>query len=164
MKNITMIAAVMLLFTAMAKAQTDTATMNFLVQASIGNLQEITSGKLAAQKAADPKVKAFGNRVVTDHSKAESQLLALAKKNGYNLPENATSHVVADPMLVKAALGKFDKLYVHMMVPGHRSTVGLFQKYAIGGKNPDIKAFAQQTLPIIKSHLAEITAIDKGMK
>jgi putative membrane protein len=166
MKKIITIIAVMLmwLFVSSAKAQTDTATMNFLVQASIGNLQEISSGKLAAQKATNPKVKAFGNRMVTDHGKAETQLLALANKKGYNLPANATSGVVEDPMLVKATDGKFDKLYVHMMVPGHRSAVGLFQRYAIAGKDPDIKAFAQQTLPVIKSHLAEIKAIDKEMK
>ena len=166
MKKIITIIAVMLmwLFVSSAKAQTDTATMNFLVQASIGNLQEISSGKLAAQKATNPKVKAFGNRMVTDHGKAETQLLALANKKGYNLPANATSGVVEDPMLVKAADGKFDKLYVHMMMPGHRSAAGLFQQYAIAGKDPDIKAFAQQTLPVIKSHLAEIKAIDKEMK
>lgn len=164
MKKLTIITAVSLLFAVAAKAQTDTATMNFLVQASIGNLQEISSGRLAAQKAANPKVKAFGNRMVTDHGKAEAQLLALAKKKGYNLPANATSNVADDPMLVKASAPMFDKLYVHMMVPGHRSTAGLFQKYAIAGKDPDIKAFAQQTLPVIKSHLAEIKAIDKEMK
>jgi len=154
----------LLLYAATAKAQTDTATMNFLVNASIGNLQEISSGKLAAQKATDPKIKAFGNRMVTDHGKAETQLLALAKEKGYDLPLNATSGVVEDPMLAKANPVKFDKLYVHMMVPGHRSTAGLFQRYAITAKDPDIKAFAQQMLPVIKSHLAQIKAIDDQMK
>lgn len=164
MKKIITVVAAIWLFAAPVKAQTDTATMNFLVQASIGNLQEISSGKLAAQKAVNIKVRAFGNRMVTDHGKAEAQLLALAKKKGYNLPPNATSNVVEDPMLVKATDGKFDKLYVHMMVPGHRSAAGLYQRYAIAGKDPEIKAFARQTLPIIKSHLADIKAIDERMK
>ncbi|MGN6181321.1 MAG: DUF4142 domain-containing protein [Mucilaginibacter sp.] len=164
MKRIITVVAAIWLFAAPVKAQTDTATMNFLVQASIGNLQEISSGKLAAQKAVNIKVRAFGNRMVTDHGKTETQLLALAKKKGYNLPPNATSNVVEDPMLVKATDGKFDRLYVHMMVPGHRSAAGLYQRYAIAGKDPEIKAFARQTLPIIKSHLADIKAIDERMK
>lgn len=164
MKKFITIVAVMWLFIAPTKAQNDTATMNFLVQASIGNLQEISSGRLAAQKATNPKVKAFGSRMVTDHGKAETQLLTLAKKKGYNLPPNATSGIVNDPMLVKATNGKFDALYVHMMVPDHRSAAGLFQRYAIAGKDPDIKTFAQQTLTVIKSHLAEIKTIDKEMK
>lgn len=158
-----MIAAV-IMFATVAKAQTDSATMNFLVNVSIGNIQEVNLGKLAAQKAADPRIRAFGNRMVTDHGKAETQLIALAKKKGYSLPANATSAVVEDPMLMKATPAKFDKLYVHMMVPGHRSTVGLFQHYAIAGKDPDIKAFAQQMLPVIKSHLTEIKAIDEQIK
>lgn len=57
----------------------------------------------------------------------------------------------------------FDRMYVHMMVPGHRSTVQLFEKYALTGKDPDVRAFAQQTLPTLKEHLAAIVAIDNGM-
>lgn len=164
MKKITTIAAVLLLFAVAAKAQTDTATMNFLVNASIINIQEVNTGKLAAQKAADARIKAFGNRMVTDHSKAETQLIVLARRKGYNLPPNATATPPKDPMLAKLPPAKFDKLYMHMMVPGHRSAVGLFQRYAIAGKDPDIKAFAQQMLPVIKSHLTEITAINNRMK
>jgi putative membrane protein len=54
-------------------------------------------------------------------------------------------------------------MYVHMMEPDHRQTVQLFERYALTGKDPEVRAFAQQTLPILKEHLAAITAIDNSM-
>lgn len=147
-----------------AQTDQDTTALHFIVQASIGNLQEISAGKLASQKAVNPEVKAFGQRMVADHTKAQTALLQVAKSKGYQIPSQATSPPVPEPMLVKATGKDFDRLYVHMMAPGHRQTVNLYQTYAISGKDPDVKAFAAQTLPTIKEHLATITAIDAQMK
>lgn len=55
-------------------------------------------------------------------------------------------------------------MYVHMMVPDHRQAVQLFGNYALTGKDPDVRAFAQRILPVLKEHLASITTIDNGMK
>jgi len=145
-------------------AVTDTATKNFIIQASVAGIQEINAGKLASEKATDPQVKSFGNRMVTDHTRAENQLVDLAKRKGYQIPANATGPTAPDPMLKNAVAKDFDRIYVHMMVPDHRSAVSLFQKYAVSGKDPDIKAFAQQTLPTLKAHLEAIEAIDRQLK
>ncbi|MGI4750631.1 MAG: DUF4142 domain-containing protein [Janthinobacterium lividum] len=150
-----------------AKAQTadqDTTTIHFIEQASINGLQEISAGGMAAQKALRPEVKAFGKRMVTDHGKAQATLMQLAKTKGYQVPTQATSPPVPDLMLSKASGKDFDRLYVHMMVPGHKQTILLFQTYAVSGKDPDVKAFAQQTLPVLKEHLAAISAIDDQIK
>jgi putative membrane protein len=141
----------------------DTTARYFIIQASIGNLQEVAIGHLAAGKAMSPEVKAFANRMVTDHSKAEAQLMRLIKTRGFQIPPVATDSPVEDMMLKNTDPKDFDRMYVHMMVPDHRSTVQLFEKYALTGKDPDVKAFAQQTLPTLKEHLAAIVAIDNRM-
>lgn len=142
----------------------DTTARYFIIQASIGNLQEIATGRLAAGQAVSPDVKAFAQRMVTDHSKAEAQLMQLIRSRGFQIPHEATDPPVEDLMLKKMSGKDFDREYVHMMVPGHRETVQLFEKYAATGKDPDVRAFAQQTLPVLKEHLAAITALDKSMK
>jgi putative membrane protein len=142
----------------------DTTARYFIIQASIGNLQEIAMGRLAAQLAVSPEVKAFAQRMVTDHGKAEAQLMQLIKSRGFQIPREATDSPVEDLMLKNTPAKDFDRVYVHMMVPDHRQTVQLFEKYALTGKDPDVRAFAQQTLPIVKEHLASITAIDHNMK
>jgi len=153
--------------TGLVKAQTespDTTARSFLIQASIANLQEIASGKLAAQRASDPKVKDFANMMITDHSKTQVKILDVAKNSGIQLPMAATETPVPDRTLKVASDQDFDRLYVHTMVPGHRETVQLFEKYAITGKNPKVKAFAQQTLPTLKEHLSMIKMIDSQLK
>jgi putative membrane protein len=142
----------------------DTTARYFIIQASIGNLQEIAMGRLAAAQAVNPEVKAFAQRMVTDHSKAEAQLMQLIKSRGFQIPQAATDTPPDDLMLKNTPPKDFDRMYVHMMVPDHRETIQLFEKYGITGKDPDVKAFAQQTLPVLKEHLAAITAIDNSMK
>src|SRR3954467_15399597 len=42
----------------------------FVMNAAIGGMAEVELGKLAEQKAANESVKQFGQKMVTDHSKA----------------------------------------------------------------------------------------------
>jgi putative membrane protein len=163
------IAILTLLFGSLyAKAQIpqpdpDTTAKHFLIIASIKNLQEVSSGQLAAQMASRTEVKSFGLMMIKDHGDAEQKLLAVAKAQGIQLPTTATGGIQPD-LLLKNAGRNFDNLYVHGMVAGHANTVQVFENYAITGKNPAIKAFAQQMLPVIRQHLAEIKAIDKQIK
>ena len=141
----------------------DTSAVHFLIVASIGNLQEVEAGKLAAQKGKRADVRSFGQMMVKDHGEAEQKLLALAKSRGYHLPAAATEGIQPD-LNLKNAGDNFDKLYVHAMVAGHNNTVKTFEAYAINGKDPAVKAFAQQTLPTLKAHLEAIKAIDSQLK
>src|ERR1700709_2608676 len=74
----------------------DTTAKHFLIVASIKNLQEVSSGQLAEQKAMRPEVKSFGRMMVKDHGDAEQKLLELAKIKGIALPPAATGGVQAD--------------------------------------------------------------------
>jgi putative membrane protein len=167
MKKITLFLIAGALATTAVKAQApdpDTTAKHFLIMASIGNLQEINAGVFAAQKATTADIKAFGQQMVKDHSDSEAKLLQLAKMKNYNLPSAATEKPPMDMMLENINGKDFDRVYVHMMVPGHDNTVSMFQNYAITGKDPDVRAFAQKTLPTIKMHLAAIKAIDEKIK
>lgn len=165
-KTIILFALISMASAKIARAQTDpdTTALHFIIQASIGNQQEISAGNLAAQKALKPEVKAFGQHMVADHTKVQTELLQLAKSQGYQVPPQATQPAVPEPMLVKATGKDFDRIYVHMMAPGHQKTVTMYQNYAVNGKNLDVKAFAAKTLPSLKEHLTTVTAIEKQTK
>jgi putative membrane protein len=153
-------------FALCARAQSpdpDTTARHFIIMASIGNLQEVNSGQLAVQKGMTPGVKSFGQMMVNDHSQAQQKLMALAKRKGIDVPPEASSGIMAD-LKLKNATDAFDRLYVHNMLADHRSTVQMFETYAITGKDPDVRAFAQQTLPTLKQHLAEVKALDEKLK
>ncbi len=141
----------------------DSTARYFIIQASIGNLQEIAMGRLAAERAVSPEVKAFASQMVTDHSKAEAQLMQLIQSRNFQIPREATDAPVEDLMLKNTPAKDFDRIYIHLMVPDHREAIQLFEKYALTGKDPDVNSFARQTLQVLKGHLASLTAIDHRM-
>jgi putative membrane protein len=140
----------------------DTTARHFIIVASIGNLQEISAGQLAIQKGKRADIRSFGQMMVKDHGQAQQQLMQLAKTVNINIAPAAAGGIQPD-LNLKNAGNNFDRLYVHAMLSGHRSTVQMFETYATTGKNPDVRAFAQRMLPILKAHLATITALNEHL-
>lgn len=138
----------------------DTTAKHFLIVASISNLQEVSAAKQALAHAKQTDVKNFAQMMVKDHSDAEQKLLAVARSRNIQLSQEATAGIQPDPLLTDA---NFDKLYVHKMVSGHKSTVETFENYAVNGKDPAVKGFAQQILPTLKMHLQMIKDIEKKL-
>lgn len=167
MKKIILLLVASMLSVKTVEAQTpdpDTTARHFLIMASIGNLQEVSAGKLAVQKAGAPDVKSFGQMMITDHSGGERMLLQLANAQGIQLPAAATATPPGDLSLSKASGDEFDRMYIHSMLSGHRATVTMFQNYAVTGKDPQVRAFARQMLPTLKAHLAAIKSLDEKYK
>jgi len=158
---------ILLGFGAVAKAQIpqpdpDTTVKHFLIVASIKNLQEVSAGEQALQKAKKPEVRAFAEMMIKDHGQSEQQLMQLAKGRRINLPPAATGGVKPDLLLAGAA--DFDSAYVHAMSAGHGNTVQMFENYATTGKDPAVRAWAQQQVPTLKMHLEHIKSIEKQLK
>jgi putative membrane protein len=139
----------------------DTTAKHFLIVASIKNLQEVSAADQALQKARRPEVRAFAQLMVKDHGQAEQQLLQLAKSQGISLPPAATGGIKPDLLLAGAA--NFDPAYVHAMSSGHGNTVQVFENYATTGKDPAVRAWAQQMLPALKMHLEHIKSIEQQL-
>ena len=143
--------------------QPDTSTLNFIQKASTAGMKEVKAGKMAASKAASNNVKSFANRMVTDHTKANDQLMQLIKSKNWNIMPPPDAETDPDGMLAGASGTAFDKTYVSMMVQDHQKAVALFENAASTAPDPDIKAFAKQTLPTLQQHLALIQSIATKM-
>jgi putative membrane protein len=166
MKRIFLLTTLALFFVFNTQAQdksNDTTARYFIIQASIGNLQEIQIAKLALQRSTNSEVKAFANRMIKDHGQAQMQLMQIVRTRNFQIPQEAMDTPVDDLMLKNLPAKKFDTMYVHMMVPDHRQTVHLYESYALTGKDPDVSSFAKQTLPVLKEHLTAIVAMDNSM-
>ena len=48
----------------------------------------------------------------------------------------------------------FDKAYVAAMVDGHKKMITVFEQASVS-KDPQIKAFAEKTLPALREHLKQ---------
>jgi putative membrane protein len=127
----------------------------FIRKAAEGNLAEVALGRLAEQNSQDSSVKAFGERMVQDHSQANQQLTTVAQNLNVTLPTSPSS---SDQKVMDKLSGlsgpAFDKAFARDMVRGHRMDVRAFEHEAKHGRDPDVKQFAESTLPTIREHLA----------
>jgi putative membrane protein len=129
-------------------------------EAAQGGEAEVQLGQLAQQKAESPDVKAFGQRMVDDHTKANDQLKQVASQKGVTLPSQPDSKDKAEKArLEKMSGAQFDKAYMNYMVSDHKKDVADFQKEASHASDPDVKNFAQTTLPTLQSHLQQAESI-----
>ena len=137
---------------------------DFAVKAANGGMAEVAMGKMAQQKGVSQEVKDFGAKMVTDHTKANDKMMALAKQKNITLPSAVSNDEQKKMDDMSKKTGKdFDKAYVKEMVDDHDKDVKDFEKEAKDGKDADVKAFAAATLPVLKMHQTMIKAIDKKM-
>jgi putative membrane protein len=126
----------------------------FVMKAAQGGMAEVSMGSLAAQQGTDAGVKAFGNRMVTDHGKAGDELRQLATSKGIAFPaETDADHKAKQDELSKKTGKDFDKAYIDDMVKDHEHDVAEFEKMAKGAKDPDLRAWVTKTLPTLQDHL-----------
>ena len=126
----------------------------FANEAAQGGMAEVELGRLAAQKAADPSVRAFGQRMVADHSKAAAELKTLAARKGMQLPNEINSEQKSElDKLAKLSGAEFDKEYMSAMLKDHEDDVKAFETQSKEGNDSDVKAFAGKTLPTLQEHL-----------
>jgi putative membrane protein len=133
---------------------TKAADQTFAMKAAQGGMAEVKLGKLATEKASDPDVKQFGQKMVDDHTKAGDELKQIASGKSISLPTdlNAKDQALYD-RLSKLSGSEFDKEYMSHMVSDHKTDVSEFKKESDRGSDSDLKSFASKTLPTLESHL-----------
>lgn len=143
----------------------DPADSDFMMKAAQGGLAEVDMGYMASSKATNPDVKKFGDRMVTDHSKANDELKQLAATKGVTLPTAVSDEEKKDMDAMSAKSGKdFDKGYIDDMVQDHEKDVAEFEKASKEAKDADLKAWAAKTLPTLQKHLEMAKETQKKVK
>jgi len=137
----------------------------FATEAANGGIAEVALGKLALTKTSNSQLKDFANMMITDHGKANDELMAIAKTKNITLPAAPDAeHQKKMDDLGKLSGTGFDKAYVKAMIDGHKKTLGLMQDEAKNGKDADLKAFAAKITPTVQMHLDAINKIHDSMK
>jgi len=149
---------------AMALALSDD-DKKFAMKTAEGNLAEASLGGMAASKTTNADVKAFAQRMQTDHTNANNELMAWAKSKGLDLPTqpNAEAQKMSDDLAKKNGAA-FDKAYMEAMVKGHDKVVAEFKAEQKKAKDADLKAWVDKTLPTIEDHDKSAHDIAKKLK
>jgi len=135
-------------------AQLSAQDRTFIEHAAAGGLAELQEGQLAQSKAQAAPVKQFGQRMVQDHTPNNQELMTLARQKGVTPPAALDStHAQEVASLQKNTGAAFDRDYVRHEVTDHQEMASLLQQEIQSGSDPDVKAFAQKTLPVVQEHL-----------
>ncbi len=127
----------------------------FVSDAGMDGLFEVQAGNVVLQKGSNADVKAFAQRMVTDHGRANAELAQLATAKGVALPtELAGEQQAAFDHLSSLSGAALDKAYMQHMVEGHQKDVGEFEKTSTSATDGDLKAWAAKTLPTLQEHMA----------
>lgn len=133
---------------------------DFAVNVADRNMLEIELGKISLTHSSNQEIKDFGQMMINDYTKVNNELKALAKQKDIVLPASPGHRNVKRINNLKDRTGDdFDKHYLNLMISSHRNTINLFESASNNATDADIKAFADNTLPILKKHLADAKAL-----
>jgi putative membrane protein len=126
----------------------------FLASAAEINLEEIQLGQLAQTKSTVMDVKELGKMMETEHQKSLNDLTTLADKKGITLPKSVTSEAKEEyKELNNKSEKRFNDEYCELMIKGHKHAISLFESASKDSVDPEIKAWANSTLPALRAHL-----------
>ncbi len=110
--------------------------------------------------------KAGAGGLVTDHTKANEQLVTAIKGKGLEVPSSRSGmHEAMMDKLREAKAGKeFDRDYMEQMVKDHQSDIELFETAADDIKlDAQLRAYAKNTLPTLRNHLKQAQTIESKL-
>ena len=137
-----------------ASGRSELTAATFLQKAAKSGLAEVELGQLAASKSASNAVREFGEQMVADHGKANERIRALAATHGVQLPVDLDEEHASTAERLEGLSGSgFDRSYADVMVHNHGKSIALFEK-AADLPQADVAAFASETLPTLRLHLA----------
>jgi putative membrane protein len=129
---------------------------DFATTAAISGMSEVAASQLALTHASDPQVMAFARTMIQQHGAANDQLTAIMRARGVN-PPTALPKTQVDEM---GAFGMrsgpdFDRYFIQRAgVQAHQDAIIAFQRQMPQLTDPDLKAWAANTLPVMQQHLS----------
>lgn len=135
----------------------------FISMAGAIDAFEITSGEIALEKARRPEVRAFAQRMVTDHRRSTERLKETVGESGREFlepPAMLPLHWDELRDLEDASDRRFDREYVEQRIESHEIAVELHRNFAANGNDPQLKTFAEAALPAETAHLEQARQLD----
>jgi len=146
-----------------ANSQLAPEDASFVREAVQAGLTEVKLGTLAVQNGQDQNVKTFAQKLASDHTAANQELQQIAAQKGMQLPTVIDAREMLTLKRLSSLSGtEFDRAFAQDAVKAHEQAVKLFQKEAQSGQDPELKAFAQKKLPMLREHLAMARQMDSG--
>ena len=138
----------------------------FLRKAAQGGMAEVKLGQLAAQKGSSEDVRAFGQRMVDDHTKLNNDMAPVADSMGVRLPKDLSKEDQAEYDKLSSLSGNdFDMEYLSFMVKDHHKDLREFRQEAARTTDPTLQTAVANATKVIHEHtvMVDKLAREKGI-
>jgi putative membrane protein len=159
----------------------------FVQKASLSNQMEVELGNLASEKAEREEVKQFAEKLVRDHQSANRDLQSSVSPAGIQTQQPGGVAATSDPQgrpepaasgdmaeirqqieqteqrLERASGQAFDRAYLDEMVKHHEKDVQEFER-AAHSDQPQVRSFAERTLPVLREHLQQARQLQQSIR
>ena len=134
-------------------------------------LLDVEAGKQALEKSQNNDVRAFAQRMISDHTTVNDQALALVKKLNVTPEDNPTSQELTKQAeatrekLASLTGTAFDKAYVDNEVAYHKTVNNALSTTLIpDAKNSELKSLLQTGLKLFEAHLKHAEHLSQQLR
>jgi putative membrane protein len=138
---------------------------NFVAQANLGAPFQIASGRIAEEKATNANIRDYAHLMVVSHKPVVDALDAILQRERVTAPPNTLLQGAYNAMIASLKADRaatFDRDYVEGQLDYQKGNAALFRYEIQNGTDPDLKEFAQHTLPKIEDHLQRALKLAKS--
>jgi len=136
---------------------------DFINAAGQAGMVEIRTSEMALERGTSAEVKAFAQKMIDDHTAANEKLMAAATAAALAPPPATLDdfHMRRINDLVETDGDEdFDADYMALQVDAHNDAIGVLENYSSDvNAIPQLKLFADETLPAMQAHKADAERI-----
>jgi putative membrane protein len=128
---------------------------DFATDAAQSDAYEIVAAQDALAQSHNPRVRAFAQQMIDDHTRMDESLRQAVTASGLPMPPGAMSSDQASLLSALQSLtgAEFDRTYARQQLLAHRQAIAVEQSYASAGSDANLRDAAQSALPMIQHHL-----------
>lgn len=135
---------------------------DFVTSAERGGKAEVEVAQDALTHATNADVKAFAQKLVDDHTKANEELTQFGTSHGLTAASEIEGKMKeAKERLMKLTGKNFDQAFVKQMIDDHTETIKAFEDESAKGTDADLKSWVDKTLPTLREHLKTAQELQK---
>jgi putative membrane protein len=135
----------------------------FLRKTAEGGIAEVKLGQLAVKKGSSDDVKAFGQKMVDDHTKLNLGIAQAADSMGVMLPKSMNKEDQAEYDKLNALSGNdFDIEYLSFMVKEHHKDLHAFRVEAASPADPTLHNEVVKAQGVIHEHTVMVDKLARA--
>lgn len=127
------------------------ADRDFVMAATQAGQQEVHDAAWAVKSSRMEPVRQIAQMLQQDHLTSNAKLSGLVHDKGMSLPVTAASRSPTPSFS--------DAEFVASQIQAHEDAIALFATEVDQGTDRDFRTFAQQSLPVLRSHLKALRAL-----